>query len=317
MIEYPLKPGTQQIYHTQKTNATRSHPNDTSWKAPAIAWIHASLQDTSQFSHWTPIKQKTPKKPLETTTYSHLNKFSLMFSPIWISCFCTNTNQKVGLPLVPNISKNGHCRTLSHFFSVFFTLISIAPKAAHRSKLKYVKVWSDWFTVAVSPIQTIHANCLHNMWWLTPMKRSCIIHNYLDPEVASEDLPSSASWNPYLKITLKVLKVSDQRPVIGICSAFFKHKQGWINADKGVKQPKATNLTPWSSKWPHVLPRYRQRSVMSDHLMCPWEPTTTGVIRCCVVIIMPPSRALVCENLWYLYMYIYGCAWKSKPMQNN
>lgn len=119
MIEYPLKPGTQQIYHTQKTNATRSHPNDTSWKAPAIAWIHASLQDTSQFSHWTPIKQKTPKKPLETTTYSHLNKFSLMFSPIWISCFCTNTNQKVGLPLVPNISKNGHCRTLSHFFSVF------------------------------------------------------------------------------------------------------------------------------------------------------------------------------------------------------
>lgn len=73
------------------------------------------------------------------------------------------------------------------------------------------------------------------------MKSSCIIQNYLDPEVASEDLPSSASWNPYLKITLKVLKVSDQRPVIGICSAFFKHKQGWINADKGVKQPKATN----------------------------------------------------------------------------
>lgn len=46
---------------------------------------------------------------------------------------------------------------------------------------------------------------------------------------------------------------------------------------------------------------------MSDHLMCPWEPTTTGVIRCCVVKIMPPSRALVCENLWYLSIYKWMC----------
>ncbi len=171
----------------------------------------------------------------------------------------------------------------------------MAHAVAHMSKVKYAKVWSDWFTV--SSIQTIPANCLHNMWWFTPIRSSCITHNYLDSESGNlKDNPSRLvmvrSWD---------------------ISAFFKHKQGRIS---GVKQPKATNpLILKASRTSNVSAAKRNvRSPdvsMGTHhwgdaeLCCYSYDTESGIILwkpvICIYIYMYTAAVYAC-TIMYIYV---------------